>query len=141
MPFLTWNESLRLGVEAIDSEHETLLAMLNGVLEAGDEAPTAQDGAEFIDRLLALAVDHFRHEEELMVRLGYPELESHRRAHVKLREQARFLKKVLEGEENPALVRVELAGFLSEWLSDHLEGMELLLLPYIQHHIALNGPL
>ncbi len=141
MPFLTWSESLRLGVEAIDTEHEALFAMLNEVLAAGDESRTARDGAEFVDRLLGFAIAHFHHEEELMTRIGYPDQESHRRAHVKLREQARFLKKALEEEDNPALVRVELAGFLSEWLADHLVDMDMQLRPHIARHVALNGPL
>ena len=141
MPFLTWNDSLRLGVETIDNEHQELLAILNNVLEAKSKPKTAREGAELIDRLLEFSIAHFRHEEELMVRIGYPEFESHRRAHVKLREQARFLKKVLDGEDNPALVRLELAGFLSEWLADHLVQMDLPMAPHIARHVALNGPL
>ena len=141
MPHLTWNESLMLGVEVIDAEHEALIAMLNGALEAGGAPKTARVGSELIERLLLVVVDHFRHEEEVMAQVGYPDLESHRRAHIKLREQARFFKTVLEEEGDPALSRIELAGFLSEWLADHLIDMDLPMGPYIARHIAQHGPL
>ena len=141
MPHLTWNDSLKLGIEIIDTEHEALVAMLNGALAAGGAPKTAQEGTELIDRLLMVVVDHFRHEEEVMALTSYPDFETHRRAHVKLREQARFFKAVLEEEGDPALSRIELAGFLSEWLADHLVQMDLPMAPHIARHVALNGPL
>ena len=141
MTVLTWNESLSLGVISIDAEHEAMLGMLNAVLDPGGDLRTARDAVEFVDRLLGFAIAHFGHEEALMQRIGYPELDSHRRAHVKLREQSRYLRSMLEEEGNPALGRLELAGFLADWLSDHLAGMDMQLRPHIARHVALNGPI
>jgi len=141
MAVLTWNDSLRLGVESLDAEHRALLALLNEVLAVDGEPWSAGDGAAFVDRLFTLASEHVRHEEAVMERIGYPDLENHRRAHATLREQARFLKKVIEDEDNPALIRIELAGFLSSWMADHMAAMDMPLRPYIARHVALNGPL
>ncbi len=141
MPGLTWNDSLKLWIEVIDAEHETLLAMLNHTTEPDGALVTARDGTELIDRLLLFVTDHFRHEEEVMVKINYPDFESHRRAHIKLREQARFFKTVLIEEGDPALARIELAGFLSDWLANHLVQVDLLMAPHIARHIALKGPL
>ncbi|MEI6557817.1 MAG: bacteriohemerythrin [Rhodospirillaceae bacterium] len=141
LPLLIWTESLMIGVDAIDAEHQALLTLINDSLRCGETPFGAEEGAAMIDRLLGLAIEHFCHEEEVMVRIGYPDFHRHRRAHIKLREQARFLKRALAEEGGAAISHAELAGFLSGWLIDHLAGMDMLLRPHIARHVALNGPL
>jgi hemerythrin-like metal-binding protein len=141
MPIKTWTDALALGIDPIDDEHRKLFAMLDEAMRRDGETLSAAEAGAAVDRLIAFAAEHFRHEEEVMARIGYPETDRHRRAHVKLREQAKFLKTMLEDQGDPVQVRVETAGFLSDWLASHLAGMDMELRPYIARHIALHGPL
>ncbi len=141
MPFLTLGSDLLLGVPGIDAAHEALLQVLNNILDSVKVPATAAEGGEFVDRLLEAADNHFHQEDALIARIGYPDESFQRSSQNKLREQAKFLKAVLAREDNPTLLRVELSGFLSEWLSAHISEMSNTLKPYIARHIALNGPL
>lgn len=81
---LVWNPCYECGHPLIDKQHRALFEGANSMVSAMmDEWPDEEirQGMEF---LLADVVAHFRDEEELLVRIGYPEAAQHAKIHANL---------------------------------------------------------
>lgn len=80
-----------LGIPAIDDDHRRLVAEINRIGADIREASYAL----YIDLLAEfeqVALDHFRREEEILDRLGYPRLDDHRSYHSMLLHKVNALK-------------------------------------------------
>jgi hemerythrin-like metal-binding domain len=112
---LAWEDEYRTGIEEIDAEHVTLLALLN---QLGAHIATSRTGEGLEDVLNALATSldwHFAHEETLMRSWSYPGLEEHAARH---REFETGFSRLRGG--NPGVAAVTLREFVLAWLLDHM---------------------
>ena len=111
-----WDDTLRVGVDAIDKDHQYLVSLLNKVAHrAIDEA----DLEMVIGRLIDYTHYHFRREEAVMEACGYPELESHRGVHRRLAAQVSDLAQKWRKDHDPERLR-RLQAFLRNWLVNHI---------------------
>jgi hemerythrin-like metal-binding protein len=84
MTLIRLEENLKLDVPEIDSQHETLISLVNLLHE------TMQQGADkaALDGLLSQLLEHtkyhFAYEEELMSRYSFPGYEAHKSEHKRL---------------------------------------------------------
>jgi hemerythrin-like metal-binding protein len=117
-PLLLWGRHYRLGIEAIDSQHEEITVLINALYAAfRSEAPRPETGAA-LDRLIRAVARHFRTEEKLMQGTAYPGLEPHAAEHSRLAKRVRAFQKEFRAgraELTDALIRS-----LADWLRDHL---------------------
>jgi hemerythrin len=85
------------------------------------EAMLAGKGKEALESLLAEVFDytryHFSHEEQLMQRIDYPNLDEHRREHEGLRANVEALRNRLAAGE--VTMTIEVTLFLIDWLKKH----------------------
>lgn len=117
-PLIAWTPSFEVGNATIDSQHRTLVGIINR-LHAGVSAGW---GPGTLEELLAELVDytvyHFSFEEGLMERAGYPHLAPHKVEH------RRFVEEVLHSRarfrSGGATAAVDLVAFLSDWLRSHI---------------------
>ena len=84
MVLIKLEDSLKLDIPEIDSQHETLIRLINllheNMLQGADR--TALDG--LLSQLLEHTQIHFAYEEELMSQYNYPEYEAHKSEHNRL---------------------------------------------------------
>ncbi len=118
MSLIVWNKNLEVGNATIDSQHEKLVALINRV----HASMTAKDKDEVVGKVLSEMIEyteyHFRFEEGLMNRAGYPLAPAHKIEHTKFVDKVReFQSKFKAGK---AAVNVELMFFLSSWLRTHI---------------------
>lgn len=129
MSQLVWNDSYSVGVKAMDEQHQRLVTLLNQL----DDAMAKGKGREVLDKifneLLAYTTTHFKAEEELMARHGYPDLEEHQQKHVSMTGQVLKLKQ--EAEETKVGVTLKLMSFLTSWLTKHIAGTDALYGKYL----------
>jgi hemerythrin len=119
-----WSDSLKIGVALLDDEHKALVQRLNDV----SAAVAARKGETEIPRTLSFLSDyarqHFANEERAMRESAYPGLADQQRAHA---EFITALKKLEQDYEEEGPTR-ELANsvdqFLSNWLGDHIRGLD-----------------
>lgn len=119
-----WNDEFKLGLPAIDADHEELVELCNQFLEAAQNAAPITELAGALDRLLLRTRAHFLHEERMLDRHGYPGLAIHKAEHERLLSQAETLKarfEDVEHEEDVRQVTLETADFLQSWLLDHIK--------------------
>ena len=119
MEAIDWDESLRLGVEEIDADHEDLIACYNAVFSASAEGVDPRLVDETLATLLEHTERHFRREEALMEKEAYADIESHRVEHEVLLGSALLLKNRSLSDPGRPMNAYSLL-FLRSWLVNHI---------------------
>jgi hemerythrin len=122
-PFPQWKFGYSVGNSTLDEQHKRLLHLCKQAVSCmADE--TKEGTRQFHDILneLAAYVDkHFRTEEALLRKCGYPLLDQHAEEHLEYQKKLTdFLWSATLGEINKA----ELHRYLSIWWSDHILGAD-----------------
>ena len=119
MALIIWTHDYSVGVDSLDSDHIVIFSLINHIDEAkrvgGDEAAVGRILRVLIDRAQA----HFRREEALLEKHGYPRLEEHRAAHRLLDQQLEELHTEYERYPSPEVSR-EIMELLAYWLDEHI---------------------
>jgi len=131
-----WDPALDTGDALIDEQHRDIVALMNEVsaLESDDVAAILS----VVDRLVVHVDTHFRTEEDLMVRTGYPSaaIEEHKREHRMLKDKARGASFAFRGAWN--VTREPFVDFLRTWLLDHIENEDRKLVAHLRHREAVD---
>ena len=75
-----WDKKYSVGDAAIDSQHKKILEMANAIIEGMD----AEAAKKHVMALYEYTRVHFRDEEAMMKRIGYPKVDEHRELHNQL---------------------------------------------------------
>jgi len=90
MSHVIWRDSYILNVHEIDSQHEEMASLVEGLYDA----VAGKESMEKVNRILSDLVDctreHFFTEERLMREHGYPKYAQHKEEHDELLEQLEF---------------------------------------------------
>jgi hemerythrin len=115
---IEFDDSLLTHVEEMDKQHMRLVALLNNVYELLKEGK--REGAiEFFKReILSYAEYHLSEEEKFMEKIGYPELDNHRKVHDIFRKEIYNLATHIENG-NPEAFRQALS-YTWGWLYKHI---------------------
>ncbi|MEN3112667.1 bacteriohemerythrin [Uliginosibacterium paludis] len=116
----TWNDSYKVGVEEIDSQHKELVRLLNELHVSIREHHGSATSREILNQLVDYTRTHFMVEESLMRVSAYPEMQAHKHQHETLIEQVRALQEKLDS--GVASISFELLHFLKRWLMHHING-------------------
>ncbi|MDD5285477.1 MAG: bacteriohemerythrin [Desulfuromonadaceae bacterium] len=116
-----WDDSIALGIPAIDNQHKLLFGWVNALNEAIISGDGHEKVGEIIVNLISYVTVHFSDEERLLLSYKYPELISHRKEHdyfvTRLQEiQTSFN----DGHE----MEKEFLDFMVEWLVCHIKGTD-----------------
>jgi hemerythrin-like metal-binding protein len=129
LDYFPWKEDYSVGVFEIDSQHRKLIAILNRLhAELWEERVTEAVKAS-IDEMLEYTMTHFKAEEALMARYGYPALAGHRAAHEKLAGEVLSLR--MKMDQGKSVNPLELVAFLKEWLTNHILTEDKAYAPYM----------
>lgn len=116
---MKWCESYSIGYPDIDAQHKELI-------EKVDELETRLTQGEVNDSIFSDAIlfvvdyarTHFKDEEALMLKIGYPGFETQRRMHDHLiNHLANFLKDMQRGNGGTFS---ELVSYLHVWIEGHV---------------------
>lgn len=118
MPLVEWKPEYSVGIETIDNDHRQLFSLLNQVhlSQSGRQSHAALN--HILGELDYYAQTHFREEEALMKRYGYPEFAAHRAMHDDFTAQVARLREHFQiGQEG---VILEISATLQNWLAQHI---------------------
>lgn len=128
MKAIAWDDSLSVGVQEIDSQHQQLIDIINDLdaTMAGEDETLMRT---VIERLKDYAIVHFDTEEGLLEAKDYPDLKNHQLEHWE------FIKKVKKFDQGHQLglktLREELVRFLTQWLIRHIKGTDSKYAPFL----------
>jgi len=121
---LAWSDDYRIGSAAIDEQHQEIFARAADVIAA-----TTRDGQTMCAmRLQRYAMTHFSHEEDLMRRLDYPDIERHCQQHEELTSRLTEISRQIACDN---MVKAELEEFISHWLLKHIGSVDIQLAAYL----------
>lgn len=119
-----WAPRFETGIEEIDMQHKFLLRLMNRLAEEFRSAKDPKYHNLLRNELYRYASFHFLSEENLMFKLGYPDLEAHRLQHLK----------VLDKLFSSATTRSpsQTIKFLTEWFANHTVNEDRLIGDFVQ---------
>lgn len=123
-----------VGHPMVDGDHKHLVDLINAFELAIERDIDHKKIARVLLSLLEYTGEHFAREEQLQLAIRYPYHESHRRSHrdvlKKLSDIIGEYSRAPAGAMRDRMVR-DLAGFLKEWLVDHIIQSDLRMKPYV----------
>jgi hemerythrin-like metal-binding protein len=134
--YVAWTDALCIGIDEIDEQHKRLIALINHVWKALVSHQAKVDIESVIFDLEFYIQTHFKHEEAMLERHGYPGLAAHKESH------AFFVAKVKELDSRIAageIVGLELLEFLSDWLKFHISIVDKQYAEFIRDKEAATG--
>ncbi len=116
--FLEWGPEFETGVPEMDRQHRRLLEKANEFHTALKEGNRSRAKDILVDFTKAL-FNHLRDEEKFMERIGYPELDNHRKLH---RSLAGMIKEVRdEFEKGDPRAFSQSLSLIMSWLLTHIK--------------------
>lgn len=116
--FIQWSDVFSVNIKLIDEQHKQLFRIINDLHSAWKENRPSEAIGNIFSGLVEYTDKHFKQEEELFDRYGYPETPSHMEAHRALVGKAVEIKdKFAKGQLK---VDAEVMNFLKNWLNNHI---------------------
>jgi hemerythrin len=122
MPLLNWNESYSVKIAQIDSQHKKLVDIINNLHDSMKAGKSKEVLGKILNQLIDYTANHFKTEEDLFDKYGYPDKIAHKRQHGDLVDQV--LKFKANYESGKSVLSIDLMNFLKEWLIQHMSGSD-----------------
>ncbi|HNY64043.1 MAG TPA: bacteriohemerythrin [Deltaproteobacteria bacterium] len=132
--YIIWQKENEVGIPIIDEQHRGLIASINSLHYFIQEGEGAEVLKPTLQTLMQYTNIHFRTEEALMKRAGYPEFDSHVLLHEKLIEQTKSTayECLSSSDAEPAL------RFLKEWWLNHINNTDRQYAPYLKRALGIT---
>ena len=130
MSYITWKDSLSIGVDKIDDEHRHLIKLINAVVAIAKESGSKKEFVKAMSLLREYTVIHFDNEENYMESIEYPHLFEHSQDHKVLKSSVKDFQARLYREEK--IEYKEVLDFLKDWLVGHLLGHDMKIKEYME---------
>jgi len=118
MSTIEFDDNLLTHVEEMDKQHMRLVALLNNVYELLKEGKKEEAIELFKREILSYVEYHLSEEEKFMEKIGYPELDHHRKVHDMFRREIYNLAPYME-KGDPKAFR-EALSYVWGWLYNHI---------------------
>lgn len=116
---VTWSERMSVGVPLLDSDHKTLIGLINHLHRSiGDDEEYASVGS-VLQALDEYAAHHFAREEKMMEACRYPLMSQHHGTHANFADKVAAFKARYTDDKTSVRAR-ECLNFLNSWLIDHI---------------------
>ncbi|MTI08284.1 bacteriohemerythrin [Rhodospirillaceae bacterium RKSG073] len=113
---IIWDNNIRVGVEAIDQDHQQIIALVN---RAWRRDVSEGDMDDILTELISYTKYHFAREEKLMEICGYTEIADHKKIHGRLIGQLNEMALVWQGSRSDESL-MRLRYFLRDWWMTHI---------------------
>ena len=141
MKRIDWDDSLSIGIDAIDDQHKTWIARYNNVVDAIGSAGMTSPIVSTLGFLIDYTELHFVTEEGFMRESGYPSLEGHRAKHQELRQAVASLGDDFDEEGSTSALGEAVQTLLGNWLIKHIQSTDQLFGAYVRENgIVLPDP-
>lgn len=121
---MIWKEKYKIGVPQIDTQHEELFSRVTTFVETlrSDKEWDVKVASvnETLNFMKDYVVTHFRDEEAFQEKIGYPELDKHRKIHNDMVAYVGMISERCEKGDLSEILMQQFAGKLVTWLVNHV---------------------
>lgn len=129
---IEWDEKYSVDVPEIDECQKQLMDMFNALIDVKTNKGEAKDVANLINEINDFSKIFFLKEEKILGRKGYPDFETHAKAHRRFTKKAIGLRReIAEDVDN---LSIEDIVELRDWLVTHFESADTLFIPFLRIH-------
>lgn len=122
MAYLDWNPQLDTGIEEIDGQHKSLVALVNRLNDAIKDGKAEAKLSDILNELREYAKFHFAAEEKLMAAHSFPAASAHKVAHANLAKKVKDYRDLIY--RHTPVPPTEIRDFLKDWLIKHIVYMD-----------------
>lgn len=123
-----WKAEYAVGDTLIDTEHQKLFGIAQRLHDQAQKAGVNEtEMREILKELFDYMRMHFAHEEELQMRIGYPQAQAHSQLHLHIIHQ---VEEYLRESTSLAQLQSRLERFLRIWILDHVLQHDRKMIPY-----------
>lgn len=135
MDKISWSDSLRTGVAEIDDHHRELIDIRNKLIDCchDENVPHSEAFHNILAELFDYSRIHFSIEEDLMLAIGFPELDEHTREHHQFIEHVADLS---IGVAKDSCIHTRALEFLTDWMVTHIFQADRRIRDFIECHHA-----
>lgn len=131
MALIDWDQALYgVNIEQFDKDHQKILDFINQLHQAMLQGKGKDILQAILLELKSYTQYHFGLEEKEMIRVSFPEYQSHRQQHRQLIEQLQELIEMHQQDKRE--VTIETFKFLKEWLFNHIQVVDKKYVPYLK---------
>lgn len=118
MAIMKWEAVYSVEIPSIDNQHKKLIAIINDLNDAMSQGKGKEVIGGIIKQLENYTVEHFRFEEDLFRKHGYPETNAHIKQHQDLVKQVSDFRQKFESGH--LMLSLNVMNFLKDWLRNHI---------------------
>ena len=123
MSFFVLSDKYSTGIQSVDNDHRRLVEMIDQLYSAMSKGEAKETIQEIVAGLVEYSNVHFKREEDLMLKFGYPELEQHKILHKSFTERVKgYQEKIDSGVLN---ISIDVIVFLRDWLISHIQYVDM----------------
>lgn len=134
--YLQWSDDYLIGEIQIDTHHKLFFDMVKDISESIDAGHVDIEIVEIVDFFQRYVDMHFRVEEEIMQKIGYPNLDEHCDIHRGFSESISELSEQLE-TNNTAATLSDVFTLTQDWFLNHILTEDKKLTEFIKKADAL----
>lgn len=108
-----WKPEYSVGDEHLDSQHR-------GLIELIDMLDDVSRMGEVLERLEVYVDEHFRDEEAMLEKVGYPDIAAHKQQHKAFEEWLAVSRRAFREPEVSTMLRDSIRAYLKGWLVNHI---------------------
>ena len=139
MDELVWDQGMSVGIESLDNDHKQLIAVLAQLMAANNDNLQQDSINEIFGKLELYCLSHFAREEALLAKVGYNELDAHKKNHQKFIEKIPELKKQWFADVSDlGVIKEQIIFFLQQWLVKHILEDDLDYVSAVHSHREFN---
>ncbi|MFN4216553.1 MAG: bacteriohemerythrin [Brevinematales bacterium] len=128
MAFISWNESMSVGVAEFDAHHQKLVSLVNKLFDAMKAGKAREVVGDILKELMEYTRYHFDAEERLMKEYRYPAFVTHRLEHEKLMQDVSTFYQKFQGGD--VFLSLDIMNFLKDWLAKHILESDMAYKPF-----------
>jgi len=136
---LEWNERMAVGHPLIDMQHRELFRRFDGLIEACREARGKERIVALLGFLDSYVVTHFREEERLMERYGFPGADEHKGEHRLFTDRIKKLKEDLTEKGVSSELVISTNQLLLKWIIQHIKSIDVQLGAFLNMQVQTEG--
>jgi len=133
---IKWEKEFSVDIKELDNQHKKIIKILNDMFMLNEKVKNEKELEKILDALHTYIKEHFRTEEEYMLKYHYPGYDKQKQEHDNFIDRlCEFQKEYLKSRR---LTTINLFNFVWDWFSQHILKLDKEYGPFIKPLLKRN---